>query len=191
MTRCATGKTLRVAVETGWDRARRTILAADFVSFLAAVVLYVLSVGGVRGFAFTLGLTTLVDIVVVFMFTKPLVTLLARTEVLRPGPQVVRARPRAARRQEAQHDRRRRPVEPAPPPAPRPAPQGGLMSRLGTLGARLYRGEVSYDFIGHRKIWYAVSAVLLVVSIVSLLTLRLNLGIEFRGGAEFRVKSPR
>ncbi len=64
------------------------------------------------------------------------------------------------------------------------------MSRLGTLGARLYRGEVSYDFIAHRKIWYAVSAVLLVVSIVSLLTLRLTLGIEFRGGAEFRVKSP-
>jgi preprotein translocase subunit SecF len=64
------------------------------------------------------------------------------------------------------------------------------MSRLGTLGARLYRGEVSYDFIAHRKIWYGVSAVLLVVSIVSLLTLQLTLGIEFRGGAEFRVKSP-
>jgi preprotein translocase subunit SecF len=64
------------------------------------------------------------------------------------------------------------------------------MSRLGTLGARLYRGEVSYDFIAHRKIWYGVSAVLLVVSIVSLLTVQLTLGIEFRGGAEFRVKSP-
>ncbi len=79
------GKTLRVAVETGWQRARRTILAADFVSFLAAVVLYVLSVGGVRGFAFTLGLTTLVDIVVVFMFTKPLVTMLARTTFFGAG----------------------------------------------------------------------------------------------------------
>lgn len=79
------GKTLRVAVETGWVRARRTILAADFVSFLAAVVLYVLSVGGVRGFAFTLGLTTLIDIVVVFLFTKPLVTLLARTKFFGQG----------------------------------------------------------------------------------------------------------
>ena len=86
------------AVETGWQRARRTILAADFVSFLAAVVLYVLSVGGVRGFAFTLGLTTLVDIVVVFLFTKPLVTMLGPDEVLRAGPQVVRARPGAPRR---------------------------------------------------------------------------------------------
>jgi preprotein translocase subunit SecD len=79
------GRTLRVAVETGWARARRTILAADFVSFLAAVVLYLLSVGGVRGFAFTLGLTTLIDIAVVFLFTKPLVTLLARTKFFGQG----------------------------------------------------------------------------------------------------------
>jgi preprotein translocase subunit SecD len=79
------GKTLRVAVETGWVRARRTILAADFVSFLAAVILYLLSAGGVRGFAFTLGLTTLIDIVVVFMFTKPMLTLLARTEFFGQG----------------------------------------------------------------------------------------------------------
>ncbi|MDQ1629296.1 MAG: preprotein translocase subunit SecD [Actinomycetota bacterium] len=79
------GKTLRVAVETGWVRARRTILAADFVSFLAAMILYILSAGGVRGFAFTLGLTTLLDIAVVFMFTKPLVTILARTSFFGQG----------------------------------------------------------------------------------------------------------
>lgn len=79
------GRPLRVAVETGWHRARRTILAADFVSFLAAVVLYLLSVGGVRGFAFTLGLTTLIDVAVVFLFTKPLVSLLARTKFFGQG----------------------------------------------------------------------------------------------------------
>ena len=79
------GQALRVAVETGWRRARRTILAADFVSFLAAVVLYLLSVGGVRGFAFTLGLTTLIDIAVVFLFTKPVVSLLARTTFFGQG----------------------------------------------------------------------------------------------------------
>ena len=79
------GKPLRVAVEIGWQRARRTILAADFVSFLAAVVLYLLSVGGVRGFAFTLGLTTLIDVAVVFLFTKPLVSLLARTTFFGQG----------------------------------------------------------------------------------------------------------
>ena len=79
------GRTLRVAVESGWVRARRTILSADAISFLAAVVLYVLSVGSVRGFAFTLGLTTLIDVVVVFLFTKPLVTLLARTSFFGQG----------------------------------------------------------------------------------------------------------
>jgi preprotein translocase subunit SecF len=64
------------------------------------------------------------------------------------------------------------------------------MSRLGHLGGALYRGEVSYDFIAKRKVWYALSAALLVISIVSLLVKGLTLGIEFRGGAEFRVKSP-
>lgn len=79
------GKPLRVAVESGWARARRTILAADFVSFLAALVLYLLSVGGVRGFAFTLGLTTLIDILVVFLFTHPLVRILAATRFFGQG----------------------------------------------------------------------------------------------------------
>jgi preprotein translocase subunit SecD len=73
------GRSLRAAGDAGWIRARRTILAADFVSFLAAVVLYFLSVGSVRGFAFTLGLTTLVDVGVAFAFTRPLVSLLMRT----------------------------------------------------------------------------------------------------------------
>ena len=72
------GRTLRTAVESGWVRARHTILVADFVSIIAAVLLYFFAVGGVRGFAFTLGLTTLVDLIVVFVFTKPLVTILSR-----------------------------------------------------------------------------------------------------------------
>lgn len=79
------GRSLRGALEAGWVRARRTIIAADFISLIAAVVLWVLSVGGVRGFAFTLGLTTLIDLLVVFMFTKPLVTLLARTKFFNSG----------------------------------------------------------------------------------------------------------
>lgn len=72
------GRTLRPAVERAWPRARRTILVSDFVSFLAAAVLFVVTVGKVQGFAFTLGLTTLLDVVVVFFFTKPLMTLMAR-----------------------------------------------------------------------------------------------------------------
>jgi preprotein translocase subunit SecD len=74
------GRTMRTAVEVGWTRARRTILSADTVSLLAAVILYIVSIGDVRGFAFTLGLSTLLDIVVVFLFTKPLVTLLVRNK---------------------------------------------------------------------------------------------------------------
>lgn len=79
------GRSLRSAVETGWIRARRTILVADFVSIIAAAVLYIFAVGGVRGFAFTLGLTTLIDLVVVFLFTKPLLTVLARVKFYSSG----------------------------------------------------------------------------------------------------------
>jgi preprotein translocase subunit SecD len=79
------GRSLRAAVESGWGRARRTILAADAINFLAAVVLYLLAAGGVRGFAFTLGLSTLIDVVVVFLFTHPMLTLLARTKFFGQG----------------------------------------------------------------------------------------------------------
>jgi preprotein translocase subunit SecD len=74
------GKALRPAVARGWRRARRTILVSDTVSFLAAVVLYRFAIGDVQGFAYTLGLTTLIDVLVVFCFTKPVVTLLAGTK---------------------------------------------------------------------------------------------------------------
>ncbi|MER5772247.1 protein translocase subunit SecD [Streptomyces sp. NPDC001985] len=79
------GRTLRPAVERAWPRARRTILVSDFVSFLAAAVLFIVTVGKVQGFAFTLGLTTLLDVVVVFFFTKPLMTLMARTKFFASG----------------------------------------------------------------------------------------------------------
>ncbi|MEU3726787.1 protein translocase subunit SecD [Streptomyces sp. NPDC031705] len=79
------GRTLRPAVERAWPRARRTILVSDFVSFLAAAVLFIVTVGKVQGFAFTLGLTTLLDVVVVFLFTKPVMTLLARTTFFSSG----------------------------------------------------------------------------------------------------------
>jgi len=72
------GRSPRLAVEYGWKTAWRTILSADVISFLAAVVLYLVSVGDVKGFAFTLGLSTVLDVVVVQMFTKPLITLLIR-----------------------------------------------------------------------------------------------------------------
>jgi len=73
------GRSLRPAVDQGWRRARRTILVSDSVSFIAAVVLYHFAVSDVQGFAYTLGLTTLIDVIVVFLFTKPALTLLAGT----------------------------------------------------------------------------------------------------------------
>jgi preprotein translocase subunit SecD len=74
------GRMLRPAVEHGWKRARRTIGVSDTVSFLAAVLLYHFAIGDVQGFATSLGLTTLIDVLVVFGFTKPVVTLLAGTK---------------------------------------------------------------------------------------------------------------
>ncbi|WSB50942.1 protein translocase subunit SecD [Streptomyces cellulosae] len=79
------GRSLRPSVERAWPRARRTILVSDFVSFLAAAVLFVVTVGKVQGFAFTLGLTTVLDVVVVFLFTKPLLTLMARRKFFASG----------------------------------------------------------------------------------------------------------
>jgi len=79
------GRSLQSAVETGWNRAKRTILAADSVNFLAALVLYTLATSNVRGFAFTLGLTTVLDLLIVFFFTHPTVALLARRPFFRDG----------------------------------------------------------------------------------------------------------
>lgn len=79
------GRSLRTAVETGWIRARRTILIADFVSLIAAVLLYFFAVGGVRGFAFTLGLTTVIDLIIIFVFTKPALVLVSRLNFFNSG----------------------------------------------------------------------------------------------------------
>ena len=79
------GRSIRSAAETGWVKARHTILVADMVSLIAAALLYFFAVGGVRGFAFTLGLTTLIDLLVVFTFTKPLVSLVSRMNFFASG----------------------------------------------------------------------------------------------------------
>lgn len=79
------GRALEVAVEAGWKRAFRTILISDAVTLTAAVVLFWLTASSVRGFAFTLGLVTLIDLVIVLLFTHPMVQLLARTKFFRSG----------------------------------------------------------------------------------------------------------
>jgi preprotein translocase subunit SecD len=79
------GKSMRVAVEAGWARARNTCLAADGVSLLAAVVLYIFTIGDVKGFAFALGISTAIDLVVFFLFTKPMVSWLATFKFFSSG----------------------------------------------------------------------------------------------------------
>ena len=79
------GRSLRNAIESGWMRSRQTIVVADSVSLLSAAVFFIIAIGAVRGFAFTLGLTTAVDLLVVFFFTKPLMTLLGRTKFFGEG----------------------------------------------------------------------------------------------------------
>ncbi|WP_318306960.1 protein translocase subunit SecD [Amycolatopsis solani] len=74
------GRTFRSAVPRGWVRARRTILASDAVSFLAAAILYVIAVGDVQGFAFTLGMSTVLDLVVVYLVTHPLVAIVSTSK---------------------------------------------------------------------------------------------------------------
>jgi preprotein translocase subunit SecD len=110
------GIRLRTAVERAWEKARRTIISADSVSLLAAVILYIVSIGDVRGFAFTLGLSTISDLFIVFFFTKPLLSVLAKVEAFDRGKkwtgigqareegqaaQALTARPRRTRSREA------------------------------------------------------------------------------------------
>ncbi|MFF8596134.1 protein translocase subunit SecD [Streptomyces sp. NPDC015220] len=109
------GRTLRPSVERAWPRARRTILVSDFVSFLAAAVLFVVTVGKVQGFAFTLGLTTLLDVVVVFLFTKPLMTILARRKFFANGHKFSGLDPKALGAKPPLR-RTRRPARPAAGP---------------------------------------------------------------------------
>jgi preprotein translocase subunit SecD len=79
------GRAITSAVEAGWRRAFRTILASDAINFLAAIVLYLVAVGNVRGFAFTLGITTIIDLIVVALFTHPMLQLLTRTRFFSSG----------------------------------------------------------------------------------------------------------
>ncbi|GAA3866355.1 protein translocase subunit SecD [Leifsonia kafniensis] len=89
------GRGLESSVEAGWKRAIRTILASDAVNFLAAAVLFIVAVGNVKGFALTLGITTIVDVVVVMLFTHPILQLLAQTKFFGEGHKLSGLDPRA------------------------------------------------------------------------------------------------
>ena len=79
------GRTLVAAVDEGWTHARRTIIVSDAVNLVAAVVLYFLAVGGVQGFAFTLGVTTVVDLAIIILFTHPMMVQILRIRFFGEG----------------------------------------------------------------------------------------------------------
>jgi preprotein translocase subunit SecD len=89
------GRILESAVESGWKRAIRTIVASDTVNFLAAITLFILAVGNVKGFALTLGITTVIDLIVVSLFTHPMLQLIARTRFFGEGHSFSGLNPRA------------------------------------------------------------------------------------------------
>ncbi len=89
------GRGLESAVEAGWKRAFRTIVASDVVNFLAATVLFILAIGNVRGFALTLGITTVIDLLVVSLFTHPVLQLVGRTKFFSEGHSLSGLDPRA------------------------------------------------------------------------------------------------
>ena len=189
------GKTLRPAVEAGWKRARRTILVSDTVSFLAAVLLYHFAISDVQGFAYTLGLTTLIDVLVVFLFTKPMVTLLAGTKFFGSGnkwsgldPERLGAKTpwRSATRRTVRTQRPRRHRARPAGGSSSTTSQGGMMAGVGGIAGRLYRGEVSVNFVGRQRMWYTISGLILLVSVVALLVRGLNFTVEFKGGSIFQ-----
>ena len=168
------GKSMRVAVETGWARARNTCLAADSVSLLAAVVLFVFTIGVVKGFAFALGISTVIDLVVFFWFTKPMMTLLARVRFFSSGQPLLRALARDTRHRPSRAQSCRGRGE-------------GLMGKFSRLGNALYEGDVSIDFVGRKWLWYSISGVIVLLAVGGLYFKGLNLGIEFEGGIEYNV----
>ena len=190
------GKALRPAVEAGWKRARRTILVSDTVSFLAAVLLYHFATSDVQGFAYTLGLTTIIDVIVVFLFTKPMVTLLAGTKFFSSGnkwsgldPERLGAKtPWRSGRRTVRSSRtgaagtgrtrgRRQLLDHL---------QGGMMAGFGGIAGRLYRGEVSINFVRRQRMWYTISGLILLVSVVALLVKGLDFSVDFKGGSTFQ-----
>lgn len=103
------GRSLRSAVARAWPRARRTILVSDTVSLIAAVVLFIVSIGSVQGFAFVLGLTTVLDVVIVFFLTRPLLTIVVQRKFFRNGSRWSGLDPRRLGAAEPPPLRRRRP----------------------------------------------------------------------------------
>lgn len=157
------GKTLHLSIDRGFKHAWRTMRTANTVTILAAVVLYFLAVGPVRGFALALGVATGLDLAITYLLTWPLAALLARNRFFADN------RVMGMRR------------------ALEGAREGSAFLR------KIYRSEFKVDFIGRRRLWFAVSALMVVISAVALIPgIRgLNYGIDFKGGSVYRASVDR
>ncbi|MDQ2648303.1 MAG: protein translocase subunit SecD, partial [Actinomycetota bacterium] len=159
----AVGRTLRSSIERSFKRAFRTILAANLTSLIGAVLLYWLTVGPVRGFAFTLALATFFDIVVAWFFIRPMVEVFGRSRLFTDHPVFGVARGLSGKAVKEGEARRR------------------------SIWARLYHGETNIDFVGRFRRWLLLSGVVIVAGLVSLGVRGLNLGIDFEGGVVWEV----
>ncbi len=170
------GRTFRSAVPRAWVRSRRTILSADAVSFIAAAVLYVIAVGQVKGFAFTLGMSTVLDLVVVFLVTHPLVG--DGVEVQVPvQPEAVRPGRRPARGCVPPPRRHRRQVR---------CREGGLT--WATCSPPLCRATARSTSSASASAGTS-SSIILLVCIGSMVFNGFNLGIDFKGGTKISLPS--
>ena len=157
------GTSLQLSLIRGWAKAKRTIWVADAVSLIAALVLYFGTTGNVRGFAFTLGLTTIIDLVIVYFFTRPALVLLAKLDFFSKGHPFSGLSQKSIGTVVDSAKRRR--------------------FDFDAIGGKLFRGETSLNIVAKPKRWYVFSGALILISAISLGISGLNLGLEFKGGS--------
>ncbi|MEO7804651.1 MAG: protein translocase subunit SecF [Actinomycetota bacterium] len=153
------GRSLPSSIDRGFKHAWRTMATANLVTILAAVVLYLLAVGSVRGFALALGMATTLDLFVTYALTWPLAALLARNRFFAENRLLGMRR----------------------------ALEGG--SKQGSVLRKIYRSEFNIDFIGKRRLWFTISGVLVIAAALAITpqVRGLTYGIDFKGGNVFRV----
>jgi len=164
------GTSLQLSLIRGWSKAKRTILVADSVSLIAAFVLYFGTTGNVKGFAFTLGLTTFIDLFIVYFFTRPILTLLAKLNFFANG----------------------HPLSGLSQTSIGSVSDASKKTRFNFsgLGGKLFTGEKSFSIVTKPKPWYIFSGALILLSAISLGITGLNLGLEFKGGSVNTVTTP-
>ncbi|MGH2688635.1 MAG: protein translocase subunit SecD, partial [Actinomycetota bacterium] len=153
------GRSLRSSMDRGFKNAWRTLRTANAITILAAIILYLLAVGPVRGFALTMGMATTLDLLLFVALTWPLAALLARNKFFAENSTLGMRR----------------------------AFEGGKGG--SAIARKIYRSEFNFDFVGRSKLFLAIAGAIIAVSIAAMVPgIRgLEFGIDFRGGTVFRV----